>query len=72
MQQLVAQIFVTEVSQDRTKMCLFCKDIYEIINWLWIACGFNYSLFVLFLAPNEFTRLAQVISNNIHKINQNG
>ena len=34
----------------------------------------NYSHICLFcfLAPNEFTRLAQVISNNIHKINQNG
>jgi len=27
---------------------------------------------VLCSAPNEFARLAQVISNNIHKINQNG
>jgi len=25
-----------------------------------------------FVAPGEFTRLAQVISNNVHKINQNG
>jgi len=36
---------------------------------LYMAC---YSMLVLYLAPNEFTRLAQVISNNIHKINQNG